>query len=405
MRRLLFIGFKDLLVQIRDFPALAVMLGMPMVLIFILGSALGGLTGGNSDIERINVAIVNLDSSHVADSVAEVFTDSEELRKLFDTREWDDEAEARTAVEQGDLAAALVIPKGFGADVEAAKAVKLQVLTDPGQGYLGPIFRGVVDSVATRISAASVAAQTTGALLGESRMVVSAEDVAGYVDRAAEAATAEDALDTVEIVQSDVSDSQGGFDALDYYAGGMSVMFLLFGAMFGAFSIVRERRDQTLARVLSTPTPRWAIVGGKMLGVYAIGLLQFACLWVFTLSLGVNWGSSALGVWLLIAGELLAVTGLSMTISAFAHNERQVGAIGPVVIQILAAAGGSFVPLQAFPKWLQPLHFATPNGWALDGLVALRAGGTLPDVLPNVAALLVIAAVLALVGTRRLRLE
>ncbi len=40
---------------------------------------------------------------------------------------------------------------------------------------------------------------------------------------------------------------------ISYYSAGMTGMFLLFGSMFGAFAFVRERREQTLARMLSTP--------------------------------------------------------------------------------------------------------------------------------------------------------
>ena len=65
MLRAFHIALKDLLVWLRDPSALGILLGMPAVLIVILGSALGGLTSGGGS-TRIAVGIVNLDSRLLA---------------------------------------------------------------------------------------------------------------------------------------------------------------------------------------------------------------------------------------------------------------------------------------------------------------------------------------------------
>ncbi|MEN6429267.1 MAG: hypothetical protein ABFC80_00260, partial [Coriobacteriales bacterium] len=65
MRELLNIAEKDALVLLRDKGALIVMLAMPLALIFILGSALGGI--GQGDSLDIRVAIVNQDEGDLGD--------------------------------------------------------------------------------------------------------------------------------------------------------------------------------------------------------------------------------------------------------------------------------------------------------------------------------------------------
>ena len=54
------IGIKDLKVTVRDVAAVGVLLGMPIVLIFILGSALGNL---NSSVGKIPVDAVTTSGS------------------------------------------------------------------------------------------------------------------------------------------------------------------------------------------------------------------------------------------------------------------------------------------------------------------------------------------------------
>ncbi len=53
---------------------------------------------------------------------------------------------------------------------------------------------------------------------------------------------------------------------------------------------------------------------------------------------------------------------------------------------------GTFAQVDS--PFLRAIGRITPNQWALDGFTALGLGDSLPDVLPNVAALWVMALVL-----------
>ena len=88
MRRAFDIAFKDLRIWMRDPSAMGILLGMPAILILILGSALGGLTSGGNT--RIAVAIVNLDTRAAAIArtgeaakLEDAILDSKRIRSLF----------------------------------------------------------------------------------------------------------------------------------------------------------------------------------------------------------------------------------------------------------------------------------------------------------------------------------
>jgi ABC-2 type transport system permease protein len=191
---------------------------------------------------------------------------------------------------------------------------------------------------------------------------------------------------------------------LAYYSGAMSVMFLMFGSMFGAFSLVRERDNWTLPRMLMTPTSRSEILGGKMLGVFMVGAAQFVVLYVFTTVLGVKWGDP-IALALIAVSTVGAATGLSVFIAAVAKTVRSVSGLAQMLIQFMAAVGGSFIPVSQFPAWMQPMHYASVNGWAIDAILAIMRGGNAISILPNVAALLAIAAAFFTIGSLRLRWE
>jgi len=401
LAKTLYIALKDILVTIRDKPSLAILLAMPMVLILILGTALGG---GSPEISDIDIAIINQDKGEIGEKIADGFTESKELKKLFTISDSTDAEKARSEVEEGELAAALIIPEDFSDKVNAAKAVKMNVYTDPGQEIPAGIFRSVVKSIASRISAASVAAQTTTSVLSESKMVTSKEDFSRYINASINELSKEGVFSAIKIKEAE-SKTKRGINAIDYYSAGMGVMFLIFGAMFGAFSFINERSDWTLPRLLITPTNKTSIVGGKMLGIFAIGICQFIILYFFTRLLGAYWGNSLPGVILIAVATIISTTGLSILFAAIAKTRRAIGAIAPLVINIMAIGGGSMLPVEIFPAWLKPLHYFTINGWAIDGFLELMEGATARAVLPNVAALTGMGMLFFFIGVWRLRYE
>jgi ABC-2 type transport system permease protein len=385
MGAVLTIAIKDLREWVRNPSALAVLIAMPAVLIVILGSALGGTMGGGDDSTKIKVAIVNLDSRILnrarsddqAAKLTDALTDSDRIKAMFTIERSRNLADVQTRVESGDLAAALVIPKGFGADLGQGQPTKLLVLKDPGSGTTASIWEAVVRAVATRYSSITIVVRTTleAATNSASPALASPGGVGQLQGLAISQAAKDDALDSVTV---DDTIASGGVKvtSLDYYALSMTAMFLMFGAMFGAFSTVRERREQTMSRMLSTPAPRSAVVGGKMLGVFLLGAAQFGALYAFTaLVLHVQWGLHPVATVLVALAEIAAVTGLATLISGLAKSERGVGGIGPMVVQIQALVGGAFFPITIFPEWLQWVRYLSVVGWAIEGWRRVQVEG------------------------------
>lgn len=402
------IALKDLRVWIRDPSAMGVLLGMPALLIVILGSALGGIMSGGGT--RIPVAIVNLDSRPFAiqkDQAAKLedsLTDSHRIRALFTIERTRDLDSVERRVANGDLSAALVIPSGFS-EALGNGTVRLQVLVDPGAQTSAGIWESIVRSVAVRYSAVVVVVRTTMEALQRAHSPVLA-NAGGVVSYAIAEGSRDDVFDAVKVTDT-VAAGEHKADALDYYALSMTAMFLMFGAMFGAMSTIRERMEQTMARMLASPTPRESIVGGKMLGVFALGASQFAVLYLFTrFGLHVVWGESGAATVLVAVAEIAAVTGLAAVFSSIAKTPRAVGGIAPLVIQIQAALGGAFFDINILPVWLRPIRFLSIVGWTMEGWRAIQVKGAgVPGVIVPAAAMFGFAVVFFAFSVWRMRAE
>ncbi|MDO8846978.1 MAG: ABC transporter permease [Coriobacteriia bacterium] len=404
MSRLLDIAAKDIKIMVRDRAALLVMLAMPLGLIFILGSALGSI--GEGDSLDAPVAIVNKDAGDTGERFVEGLTSAEEIDAVFNISVRDDAEAVRTEVEQGDLTAALIIPEDLSEKVVSGEPVALEVLQDPGSQMSAGIWAGVVRAGVANASAQIIAMQTLqDAFAGAAPSGAPATPPAGSDAPASAQQMPELSFDAVTVREVDV-EIEKQISMISYYAAGMSGMFLLFGGMFGAFSFVRERREQTLARMMATPASKVTIVGGKALGVLLIAALQFVVLLGGTMLLfRVDWGTNILGTVIVGFAEAIAAAGLAMTLAALGRSERAIGGIAPAFIMLFAALGGSMIPAEQLPSWLLPAQVLSPVYWTVNSFLDLMRGATLTDVLPNVGAVLAIGLVLFTFGVWRLRYE
>lgn len=408
MRNLLTIARKEATVISRDRVALLIMLAMPLALIFILGSALGSI--GEGDSLSIDVAIVNEDAGETGKLFVDGLTSSKELAALFNIDVSNDAAAVRADVEKGNLTAALIIPSNLTEKITAGEPIGLEVIQDPGSKIAGGIWVSVVKAGTANASAQIIA----GKVLTE-ELAAAAGAGAGGPRARGPGASAGPMLTPPQLPPMTfdavaVREIEAKVDArismISYYAAGMTGMFLLFGSMFGAFSFVQERREQTLARMLSTPASRLAIVGGKAIGVLMIGVGQFTVLFLGTrLLFGVDWGQSVAATLMIGFAEALAAAGLAMTLAALGKTERSIGGIAPAAIMLFAATGGSMVPTEQLPKFLLPVQVISPVYWTVNGFLDVMRGATVADVVPNIAAILAIGAALFAFGVWRLRFE
>jgi len=213
----------------------------------------------------------------------------------------------------------------------------------------------------------------------------------------------------IEVETVDLQGETREFDALQYFAPSMAIMFMTFAMAAGAASILSEAQHWTLQRILTTPTPRWVFMGGKLLGMYAVGLLQMGALIVstslFALLLGRHgsiWGTNGVGLALMVVAVTFAGTSLGLLIAALAKTPEQASTYSTVALFLLAMLGGTFIPIENLPAALSWLPKITLNYWGIQGFVALSyERASVAQIGEHVAVLLGMGAVLFAVSLWR----
>jgi ABC-2 type transport system permease protein len=268
----------------------------------------------------------------------------------------------------------------------------MQVIGNVDAPVSTQVARSIAESYAAdlnrvRLSLATVAAAHPGTPLPPAR-------VRSLATAAATAAA--------PVAVSDVSAQTRELDQKSFFAAGMAVFFLFFTVQFGVTSLLEERNDGTLARLLAAPVSRASILGGKLLTSFVLGVISMAVLVIATTALfGAAWGNP-FGVAILIVTAILAATGIMALIATLARNAEQAANWQSVTAVILGLIGGTFFPVSLAPGILSRLTFVAPQAWFLRGLGDLRGGGV-SAVWGPALAMLAFAAVTGVLALFRLR--
>ena len=405
MKKLLLMGIKDLKLMFRDRAALMFMLLVPFLLTIGMGFVTGRFSGGSTGLSDIPVVIVNLDQGDLGNALEDLFN-SEELSELMEPRASSDTEAARQVIEGDEASAAIIIPEGFtesiipsggtafGPDYIQPEPVQIEVYTNPSSPTSAGIVKAVVDEFISRVEEGRTSGMTSLVGLMQSGLVdlknIESEARALFQNVELTESTAITLKTNINIEGADAVE----FDLLSYFAPGIALMFLMYTVSYGGRSILAERAGGTLSRLMISPTQTVQVLGGKVLGIFLMGVAQVGILILASAILfQVKWGNP-IGIAVLILAAVFGATGWGTLITAFARTPTQVANTGTIVMLIFSILGGSFINLENFPPFIQTISKITPITWGSDGFTTLALGGTLSNLVEPITALLVMGTVL-----------
>ena len=192
---------------------------------------------------------------------------------------------------------------------------------------------------------------------------------------------------------------------LDFLAPGVSVMTVLFGASQSGIGWIRDLNTGFLQRMLGTPAPPSAILGGKVLADVARLLLQAVAVLLLALLLGARLRLEPVA---LLAGLLcvaLFAVAFSCLSAAFALQVRAQEAMGTFVHLVnmpLLFTSTALVPKAQMPGWLADVSRFNPLTLAVDAWRGALLSGEMPSA-RSALLLAVLATVLFLLALNRMR--
>lgn len=170
----------------------------------------------------------------------------------------------------------------------------------------------------------------------------------------------------------------GNFSYIQFITPGILAQSVLFIAIFYGITVVWERDVGIITKLLSTPSPRSAIVLGKSLAASVRGIFQAIMIFALALVLGVNIRLDPLdvaGVFAVVTMFAMCFSSLSMLLASYMRTRDRMMGIGQALTMPLFFASNAIYPIAVMPVWLQYISIANPLSYVVDAIRSMLLSG------------------------------
>lgn len=398
---------KDFLTISRDRSEVLILLAMPLILIIILGFALGGLMDGEEGIAQFPIALImendlERDMEDLGDEMTrEIFTaaqeaeparillnilESPELEGMIEVRRDYTREEGEEALLEGDLAALIVIPEHFSYNTlssifleeEVDASIELVV------GNEDEFHAGIIKDILTSYT-------------DQYNLEVSVQQAAAGRPLVSNVGSNYGEISHLEALKS--------VSSFQYYTMGMAVMFALYVSSTVSSNAFKEKSSHAFGRLMLAGEKPLSYLLSKGISATVLSLVQLTILFIIS-SLAFQTFSdmsteSLLGMGLLSLIYSLTIGALATLLTAIAlqfNTDSVSGIFSGLMVSGFAFIGGSMVPVGQFSPLLVKAGNWTPNGAMMTAYLQLIQGFDFSHVLPMVYRVTIMMVVFIIIG-------
>ncbi|WP_042224442.1 ABC transporter permease [Oceanobacillus manasiensis] len=399
---------KQALEFLRNPVQLLLLVGLPIILILILGVALSGFMNGESPVIKVKLAILEQESEEVqlerfADDLGEELPTeaieemenilpierlkqdvlgSEEASKYITLEEISSEDKERV-LNDNTYTALIEVPENFSYEIlqywfsaeEKRSSVHLYTNTEHQLGV------SIVDGILTQYQDQL----TLHSFINEKQIdpVVFEENL--------------------QNVTADVSTmgQQRAVSSKDYYTVGMAVMNVLFiASTIGSIAFL-EKSTFVFDRIILANVSRWTYFIGILLSGMIFAFLHLLLIFGFAwIVFGVTW-PNLFGFTFVTMSFAIAVGGIAVLLTALCYrlnSEVITNFFSSILVSLMALLGGSFFPIGDSSAFISKMGNVTPNGAGMSAYLSILRGNELSDVTNHVVFLLLFGVISIIVA-------
>ena len=361
--------------QIRRDRRLAISLILPPVVqLTLFGFAL------SANVTNVRLGVVDDSRSPESRELVATLTESKSFRLAgyyFSVNELGD------AVSRGNVDAGIVVPYDYARDLARDRPTTVQFLLNAMNANTATISRayaeGVIQSYNSGLRSKGIRVQTVSGLDLARRGQVQLQPAFLY--------------------------NPGLVDSWFIVTGVFGLLLILNSSLVSSAAMVREREAGTIEQLLMSPASTSEIIIAKITPLFILlCMMMLAAIAVLKLAFGVPFQGNIL--FLLFGGALCILSGISIgtVIATFSKSAQQAQLTSFFVNPPLSSLSGALNPVEAMPKWLQPITVLNP----IHHFATIVRGSTLKgsgfmDLWPNFLGLLIFTIIFVSLSVWRFR--
>jgi len=162
---------------------------------------------------------------------------------------------------------------------------------------------------------------------------------------------------------------EGNLVGLVQSVAGTAVMMLLFSVAAIGGSLLDEKQEGVLKKLLCSPIPPNYILFGKLVFANIISIIQLIIMFVYAwLVFGLDIMHHLPSLVLMIFSIAYACSGFGIVLASFAKTRQQVQGYSTLIVLVMSSIGGSMIPIFAMPEIIQKIAVLSVNYWGIQGI-------------------------------------
>lgn len=353
---------KDLRLYFSDKKGILVTFLLPIILITLFAFAFGGVAKKKSAPRPLGVLVVDKDSTSASKDMIAKLNAMPTIRLIAS-----EEEKALDLVKKGKNVAALVFEKGFSEAVANDTDLPIELKYDAARDLQMRIVHAMIKE--------------------GFKYHLGKVDVVNTVK-----------LKTKSLIKESSTKAHPG---LVQAVGGTAIMMLLFSIAAIGGGLLDEKEAGTLKRLLIAPVKPLHILLAKMGTAMVVSVLQLTAMFMFAwLAFGLPIFMDMLSLVLLIICISFAVSSFGVFLVSTVKTRQQLQGMSTIIIILMSAIGGSMIPINMMPGFMQDIAGISVNYWGIEGFFDIF-WRQLPliEILPKMGILLAIGTGMVLIST------
>jgi len=350
---------KDLTLFFHDRRSVILTFLLPVILIILFAFAYGSIGAYDGRSEPVKLLVSDLDQTRSSKEIIQKIDSLEDIEVIIS-----DSIKSKELVIKGKYACALMIYKGFQDSLATGNAMPVELFYDRSREMeIGILQQNIISTFMS----------STGEIIVKKSIEKYLQNQFPEIDKS-----------TGDNIISTALNNDNNSPAIKWtsYVGvkndtklgliqavaGTAILMLLFSVAGVGTSILEEKENGTINRLLYSPLKSSSILFGKMLFAFFISILQLTAMFLFAwLFFNMDLSINIPALVLMIIATAFAVSSFGIFLAALAKTRQQAQNLSTMIILIMSAIGGSMIPLFIMPSILQKIALISINYWGIQG--------------------------------------
>nr|MBP8915750.1 ABC transporter permease [Chitinophagales bacterium] len=354
---------KDLRIFFTDKKAIFLALLLPIGLITLFALAFGGVAGGDEE-ESSPILVLYSDEDNTATSkkIISILDSISGIELIPETK-----ANAIDLIKNGDRIANIIIYSGFEDSIKYGNTVPMEMQFDQSREMEVSVLQNIVLGNVSSLKGENDAAKNVESLINQLYPNVPNLMRDSLKQNMLDAQTKENRTGDLVTMTSLVGDESSNWGLIQAVAG-TAILMLLFSVSSIGQSMLEEKENGVLKKLLQSPVKPFEIMMSKMLTATIISVFQLTVMFIF------SWLAFALDIFMdipaliiMILFTAIACSSFGVLLSAIVTTKKQADSLGTIIILFMSAVGGSMIPLYIMPSFMQDAAVISVNYWSIQG--------------------------------------